>query len=107
MAFGIIHEFWSPEQAVVAQENFVTLFQKKDLSAGKQVSLPTTLSNPLWIVDLLKELQAVPSTSQAKQLIESGAVVIDGQVITEFKAQIAWQSGMTIKVGKHRIYNIA
>lgn len=107
MAFGIIHEFWSQADADAAQNNFITLFQKKDLSAGKPVALPVTLSNPLWIVDLLKELQAITSTSEAKRLMESGAVTIDGQVITEFKKMIAWQIGMTIKVGKHRIYIIA
>ncbi|MBP6870264.1 tyrosine--tRNA ligase [Candidatus Babeliales bacterium] len=107
MAFGIIHEFWSQEQAVAAQENFIALFQKKDLSQGKQVVLPATLQNPLWIVDLLKELQAISSTSEAKRLIESGAVTIDGRVVTEFKEEIAWQVGMTVKVGKHRIYTLA
>lgn len=107
MAFGIIQEFWSHIDAVAAQDNFVALFQKKDLSQGKQVILPETLSNPIWVVELLKALQAVPSTSQAKELIQAGAVTIDGHVITEFKAEIAWHAGMTIKVGKHRIYTLA
>ncbi len=104
MAFGIIQEFWSHPDAVTAQENFIALFQKKDLTQGKQVALPATLKNPAWIVDLLKELQAVSSTSEGKRLIEAGAVSIDGTVVHDFKAEIAWQVGMTIKVGKHRIY---
>ena len=104
MAFGIIQEFWSEQQAVAAQENFIALFQKKDLSQGKQVTLPATMSNPAWIIDLLKELGAIASTSEGKRLIESGAVSIDGVTVTEFKAEISWHVGMTIKVGKHRIY---
>lgn len=106
MAFGIIHEFWSLTQAVAAQDNFISLFQKKDLSAGKPVKLSATIDNPVWIVDFLKELQAVDSTSQAKRLIESSAVTLDGKVVTDFKAMIAWHVGMIIKVGKHRIYII-
>ncbi len=104
MAFGIIAEFWSQADALAAQDNFITLFQKKDLSAGKQVSLPATMSNPVWIIDLLKELQAISSTSEGKRLIESGAVSIDGKTIIEFKEEVVWQPGMSIKVGKHRIY---
>jgi len=104
MALGIIQEFWSHEQAIAAQDNFIALFQKKDLSQGKQVTLPATMSNPVWIIDLLKELQAISSTSEGKRLIESGAVSIDGKAITEFKHEVAWQPGMSIRVGKHRIY---
>lgn len=104
MAFGIIQEFWSKDYAVAAQENFIALFVKKDLSQGKQVALPATLKNPAWIVDLLKELQAISSTSEGKRLIEAGAVSVNGKTIDDFKAEIAWQQGMTIKVGKHRIY---
>lgn len=107
MAFGIICEFWSQADAVAAQENFIALFQKKDLSQGKQVALPVTMSNPVWIIDLIKELGAISSTSEGKRLIESGAVSVDGRVIKEFKEEVEWQSGMTIKVGKHRIYLLA
>lgn len=106
MAFGIIQEFWSQADAVAAQENFIALFQKKDLSQGKQVALPAGTNNPIWIVDLLKSLQAISSTSEGKRLIEAKAVVVDGQAIIDFQAQIAWQPGMTIKVGKHRIYSL-
>jgi len=107
MAFGIVEQFWSYTDALAAQENFIALFQKKDLSQGKQVTLLSTLQNPLWIIDLLKEVGAISSTSEGKRLIESGAVMIDGVVITEFKKEVEWQSNMTIKVGKHRIYTIA
>ncbi|AXK60705.1 tyrosine--tRNA ligase [Candidatus Chromulinivorax destructor] len=106
MAYNIIQEFWSEQQAVAAQENFIALFQKKDLSQGKPVALPSTISNPIWIIDLLKELGAIASTSDGKRLIESGAVSCDGVTVLEFKAEIAWRVGMTIKVGKHRIFTL-
>jgi len=106
MAYSIVHQFWSPEQALKAQENFTALFEKKDLSCGKPVALDSHIPNPVWIIDLLKELQAISSSSQGKRLIDSGAVSIDKQPIVEFKAMIAWKSGMSIKVGKHRIYSL-
>ena len=108
MAHEIIAAFWSKSEADVAQQKFQALFQQKDLSQATQVALPAELmNNPVWIVKLLQDLQAVQSSSEVKRLIESGAVIIDDVVIKDFKAQITPQSGMVVKVGKHRIYKIA
>lgn len=105
-AFQIVTEFWSQEEAEQAQQQFEDVFQKKDLSKAKMVTLSPETENPVWIVDFLKVLDAISSTSEAKRLIESGAVSLDGVVIKDFKAQITWASGMTVKVGKHRMYTL-
>ncbi len=107
MAHQVLSMFWSPAEADVAQQYFETVFQKKDLSQAQEVALPAGLENPLWVVELLKTLGAIKTSSDAKRLIETNAVIIDGEPVTDFKALIAWKSGMTIKVGKHRIYKIA
>lgn len=107
MAHSIIEKFWSKAEAEKAQENFQALFEKKDYSQAQEVALPKQLANPVWIVELLKALGALKSSSDAKRLIESNAVSIDGDVIADFKAEITWKSGMIIKVGKHRFYKVA
>ena len=107
MAHQILTLFWSPADADTAQQYFETIFQKKDLSQAQEVVVSRDLANPLWIVDLLKELGAIKTSSEAKRLIETNAVVIDGEAVTDFKGLIAWKSGVIIKVGKHRIYKIA
>lgn len=106
MAHGVIAKFWSPELADSAQKAFESVFQKKDYSAVAECHLPHGFANPVWIVDLLKAVGAVQSSSDAKRLIEAGAVKIDDVVIKDFKASIAWQSGMLIKSGKLHIYRI-
>lgn len=106
MAYEVILKFWSEEEAVKARESFEAVFQKKDYSKATEIGLSKDTPNPIWIVDLLKKLGAINTSSEAKRLIESGAVHVDNKAITEFKAQVAWQSGMVIKVGKHRIYRI-
>ena len=63
--------------------------------------------NPIWIVELLKLLGAIKTTSEGKRLIESNAVKINEEVIKDFKSEIEWKSGMTVKVGKHRIYKLS
>lgn len=105
MAFSIIKRFWSPSEAEVAQQQFEALFQRHDYTAAREVLLPVT-TNPLWIVDLLKSLGALTTSSEAKRLIDAGAVEIDGTVINDFKAMITWQTGMVIRVGKHKIYKL-
>jgi len=107
MAHEVIAKFWSDNEADEAQQQFEDLFQKKDYSKAQEVALPESTAAAIWIVDLLKTLGAVASSSEAKRLLEAGAVHIDGSAVTDFKATITWRSGMTIKVGKHRIYRIA
>ena len=106
MAYKIIEKFWSKQEAEDAQKKFEALFQKKDYSKATEIKLPEDTKNPIWIVELLKLLNAISSSSEAKRLIESGAVFIDDQQIKDFKAEVTWGSGMTIKVGKHRIYKL-
>lgn len=106
MAHEVLSEFWSQAEADHAQAQFEAVFQKGDLSKAQKITLPEGTPATLWIVDLLKMLGALSSSSEAKRLIESGAVLIADQAVTDFKAHITWHDGMTIKVGKHRVFVI-
>lgn len=105
MASAIIAKFWSEDAAEKARDQWQAVFQQKDYSKAEEIILLNT-PNPIWIVDLLKTIKAVSSSSEARRLLENGAVSIDQEKVTDFKAEIAWTSGMTIRVGKHRIYVI-
>jgi tyrosyl-tRNA synthetase len=106
MAHDIVAKFWSLPDADRAQAAFQALFQNQDYSKAQEVTLSRTIPSVVWIVDLLKELGAVESSSQARRLIEGKAVSINKQPITDFKAQIECVDGMVVKVGKHRIYKL-
>ncbi len=106
IAHDIVAKFWSPEQAYDAKGRFEALFQKKDYSKAQEVSLPSEMPNPVWIVELLKTLGAATTSSEVRRLIEAGAVYIDDARITDVKSQIECYSGMIIKVGKTRIYKL-
>lgn len=102
-AHAIVARFWSSKEADAGQAHFEALFQKKDYSHAIEVALD---HKEIWIVDLLKELKAIASSSEAKRLIETKSVHVDDAAITDFKALIKPSTGMIIKVGKHRIYKI-
>lgn len=106
MAFEIVKMFWSLKDAQEAQRSFEEVFQNRNLSQAQEVVLPENFLQSVWIVDLLKELKSVSSSSEAKRLIESGSVLINGIAVGDFKAMVFCKSGTTIKVGKYRIYKI-
>jgi len=107
MAYQIIARFWSADDAQKAQALFEELFQKKDYTHAQEVSCAQFCTKASWIVDILKHLNAVTSTNDARRLIEAGAISIDDKKITDFKAQLILQPGMLVKVGKHRFYKIS
>jgi tyrosyl-tRNA synthetase len=106
MAQEIVTRFWSAEQAEQARAAFIALFQKKDYSKAQEISLPEGTASSLWIVELLKLLGAATSSSDARRLIEGKAVSIDGELVVDVKAHVAWQQGMIVKAGKHKIYKL-
>lgn len=106
IARDIIARFWSSKEADAAMSTFESLFQKKDYSQAQEVALPQGTVNPIAIIELLKLLGAVTTSSEARRLLEAGAVHVDNETIKEIKAMISCASGMTIKVGKHRIYKL-
>ena len=82
-----------------AREQFEAVFQRKDYAKLQPAFLPQETANPIWIVDLLKTLNLVKTSSEAKRLLEEGAVHLDNETITDFKAQVTWKKGMIIKLG--------
>lgn len=102
IAYAIVSQFWGQQEAQEAANIFKAVVQKKEYSAAPEKIIPKVFSNPVWIVDLLKHIAFIKTSSEAKRLIESGSVLVDGQVITDFKAHVSYQTGTTVAVGKHR-----
>jgi tyrosyl-tRNA synthetase len=105
IAYKIVAKFWSSVEADEAQEQFEALFQKKDYSQATPIKVAER-KEPVWIVELLKELKSVTTSSEARRLIEAGAVKINDEVIKDVHAKITVKEDMQIKVGKHRIYRL-
>lgn len=106
LAHAVITKYWSKEQADLAQSCFEKLFQNKDYSAAQVVALPADTPQVVWIVDLLRLLDAIKTSSDARRLISEGAVKVDNVAVLDFKAEITLKAGLVVKVGKHRIYQL-
>lgn len=103
-AQAIIARYWSPTEAQDARSAFEAVFQQRDYSQA--VEARVQLHQEIWIVDLLKQLKVVSSSSEARRLIESGAVSIDGNPIAEFNAKIVCTPNAILKAGKHKIFKL-
>ncbi|MCD6327221.1 tyrosine--tRNA ligase [bacterium] len=60
----------------------------------------------VWIANLLKIAGVATSNSSALGLVRQGAVSLDGKQVTLDHADVKVASGMVLKVGKHRFFNI-
>lgn len=103
-AEAIVARYWSPQEAAAAREQFEALFQQKDYSTAQPKELPADTT--MWIVDLLKYLEVVSSSSEARRLITSKAVSLDGTVIDDFAARVELKPDMIVKAGKHKIFKL-
>jgi tyrosyl-tRNA synthetase len=106
MAHTIVSSFWGTTQADQAAHAFQALFQQKDLSAAQEFIVPETIGDTLSLIELIKLLGAAESNSQARALIQAGAVAIDAVKYTDIHAVCAVREQMVVKIGKHRFYRL-
>ncbi|MGE0206329.1 MAG: tyrosine--tRNA ligase [Candidatus Babeliales bacterium] len=106
MAHDIIAKFWSPDQAVEAERQFEAVFQQRDYSKATEFVMPADSPNPIWIIELMKLLGTIDSSSQGRRLVQEGAVKIDEKKVADVQEKIHWRTGMQVKIGKHHIFKL-
>ncbi len=100
MALGreIVTMYHSEEAAKDAEAAFIAQFQK---GAMPDDMPEVKLSNKSWaIVDLLMEIKLVKSKSDARRLINEGAIKLNGEPITQIDADIVVKKGDVLQKGK-------
>ena len=105
LAYTITKLYHGEDAAQHAQEEFVKVFQKRDLpNEIPKIAWPAEGSQPL--PGLLVALGLVASTSEARRSIEQGAVKINTEKVEDVKSEINFESGMIIQVGKRKFCKI-
>ncbi len=103
LAFAIVKQLHSKEQAQNAQEHFKKTVQNKEM--------PTDIQEFAWstgklLVDLLVESELAGSKSDAKRLIEQGRVAVDEEIITDPNAPFSGTDDSIVRVGKRKFVRI-
>ena len=111
VAFDIVRQYHSEEAAQAAEAFFYQQVQQKgfDTKAFEPVSLSelSLSTQNIGLLDVVSVLQPNESKSALRRLIESGAVSLNGDKITDpyFKIENL-EKGTKIKIGKRHFYEL-
>jgi tyrosyl-tRNA synthetase len=101
LAENIITEYHGAAQAKKARQGFEAVFAKKELPE----EMPGFMieGDRASLVDLITEVGFAPSKSEARRLISQNAVSVDGERISDIKAEVVLTAeGLVLKVGKRK-----
>lgn len=103
LAREILTQLFSKTQVREAQKEFESVFQRRSTPA----SMPVFKANgkTYSVTELLFNSGSVSSRSQAKRLIEQGAIEIDGKVVKSSQEQVGDRE-VIIKIGKRKFLKI-
>lgn len=104
LARELVSVFHSDEAAQSAEDQFKRVFQRGELPSD----MPEyPVSEPMRLVDVMDDAELTRSKSQARRLIQQGAVRIDDERVTEIDAMVApTDSGRILQVGKRRFLRL-
>lgn len=106
LAWEIVKIYHGKEKADEAQAEFERVFVEKERPKEvEQVFIKKEFikeDGTIWIVDLVEQSGLVASRSEARRLIEQGAIEIDGRKINTTDYDLRFQEGMLLRVGKKR-----
>jgi len=106
LAFEIVKQLNSAQQAQQAQEVFEHTVQKKELPESIPIFTTNTLQSNATITDAVTFSGMVPSRSEAKRVIEQGGITYDGKTITDPNEIFIPKEGAIIQKGKHEFRKV-
>jgi tyrosyl-tRNA synthetase len=108
LAATIITQYHGAAAAASAREQFHSVFSQKEMPTDIETKELPVSATPVKLTKLLASLGLAPSITEAQRLIESGAVHLNDQRITNVKAEFDSSSPgeHTFKVGKRRFLRV-
>ncbi|HEY0429535.1 MAG TPA: tyrosine--tRNA ligase [Pyrinomonadaceae bacterium] len=104
LAKMIIKDFHSEQAAAEAEEEFRRRFVKKEIPDEIEEK---TISGALWtFADLLVETNLAASKGEARRLIEQGGVKVDGEKVSNAKAEVDLKEEILLQVGKRKFLKV-
>jgi tyrosyl-tRNA synthetase len=103
---GIYH---SAEAAEAAAAEFDRVFREKGLPneiAEIRLNREHVQAGGIWLVDLLVLCSIAKTNSEARRLIEQGAVDVDGETIKEIRFSVPSDESHLVKIGKKGFFRI-
>jgi tyrosyl-tRNA synthetase len=102
LAWEIVDSLHGTEAADAAQQHFKTVFQKRQLPDDMP---EMAIAEPTNVVDLIHAADLAPSKSQARRLVQQGAVRLNDEKIADIDAMIPPEEAV-LRVGKRRFLRV-
>lgn len=102
LAIEIISRFHNVQAAENAKQTFIERFTKGAVPDDLRLVEIVVGNDGIAITNLLKHAGLVASTSEARRMIEQGAVKIDGERISDIQLHIATGANMVVQIGKRK-----
>jgi len=109
LAISIVTEFHSEEAAKEAQREFERVFTSGHLPQEIPELSISAMSEKMLLSKILAEGELAASNSEARRLIQQGAVKVDGDAVRDIKAEISTggSDSILIQVGKRRFAKVS
>jgi tyrosyl-tRNA synthetase len=103
LAEEVVKMLYNEEEAKKAKDNFVAIFQKKDMPDD----LPEILvQENETILDIVAKTNVFDSNSEIKRAISQGAIRINDEKIDDFKFIPNFEDGDVLRVGKKNYFRL-
>jgi len=100
----IVEAFHTRGAANAAAAEFRRRFREHQLPSDLETKRVS--SSPISIVTLLREVGFAASNSEARRLVQQGAVSLDGEKITDIATEPVIEGESVLKVGKRRVCKV-
>ncbi len=110
LAAALVTRYHSAQEAAAARENWEAMFSRKDLDAVElpEFSIGTRRDLAGVVAEAYERaFSESKSGSDVRRLIQQGSVQLDGEKLTDPKAEPAWTAGQVLKLDKKRSVRIA
>jgi len=102
----IVADYHGTAAAEAAREEFNRVFRKRQNPEDIETKKISIAQSPIRLTRLLPTLNLASSNAEAQRLIESGAVHINDQRVTDPKAEMSQPGEYLFKVGKRRFLRL-
>jgi tyrosyl-tRNA synthetase len=106
LAIQIITDYHGAPAAQAAREEFNRVFRKGEVPEDIETKKLSLVAGPMRLTKLLAAVNLAPSNAEAQRLIESGAVHMNDQRITDVKTELSKPGEYLFKVGKRRFLRL-
>ena len=105
LARVIVEPYHGRDMANTASAEFRKRFSEGQLPSD--IETKAVSGSPLGIIALVRECGFATSNTEARRLVEQGAVNFDGQKVTDPQQQVTIADDPVLKVGKRRVCRVA